>query len=183
MKRPIPFFCLLTLLCGSTRAETPTPRVADPKSPLMLAGDWMPDDPHQIDYESLPRVPSEHVVIHSVREQQGVNQHNYLAHHDGRFWAMWSDGRYVLIGNSNPRQRDPLTLALSDDGLVFTRLARLVGGRRVDYPHAIEHNGYLFVAFAGGKQSVELLRISLDALDRIEMPATAALNEPLPPIR
>jgi hypothetical protein len=369
----------------------------------MLAGDWMPADPHQIDYNKLPRIPGEHVVVNSVKVQKGVNQHNYLAHHDGRYFVMWSDGpgiedrvgqrvkfatsteglkwsepkhltpvppnsgpdsplyntrsdkgfryiargfwqrdgellalatldeaagffgkslalhafrwksadevwedagviannainnfppkqipsgewmmsrrpydyktagvdflvggvksmtdwqsfpvlgtsselkaeeplwwtlpnnrlaalfrdnqgskflyrsistdngrqwttpvrtdfpdatsklhglrlkdgRYVLVSNSNPRARDPLTIAISEDGLVFTRLAYLIGGRHVDYPHTLEHDGHLLVAFAGGKQSVEVLKIKLSDLDRIIMPASVALNNPLPPI-
>jgi hypothetical protein len=78
-----------------------------------------------------------------------------------------SDGRYVLVSNSNPRKRDPLTIALSDDGMVFTKLGYLVGGRHVDYPHVIEHHGYLLIAFAGGKQSVEVLKVRVADLDRI----------------
>ena len=49
-----------------------------------------------------PRVPSEHVMVSDVRaeahhgadldrDRGGVNQHNYLAHHRGKFWLMWSD--------------------------------------------------------------------------------------------
>ena len=70
-----------------------------------------------------------------------------------------ADGRYVLVSNSNPRKRDPLTLSISDDGLVFHTMASLVGGRWVDYPHVIEHEDHLLVAFAGGKQTVEVLRV------------------------
>ena len=81
-----------------------------------------------------------------------------------------SDGRYVLVSNPNPEQRDPLALAISDDGLVFHTMVHLVGGRRVDYPHVIEHDGHLLIAFSGGKQTVEVLRISLDDLDAAEMP-------------
>lgn len=76
-----------------------------------------------------------------------------------------SDGRYVLISNSNPKKRDPLTIAVSDDGLVFSKLYYLAGGRHVDYPHVIEHEGSLLIAFSGGKQSVEVLRIKLSELD------------------
>tara|TARA_Y100000588_G_scaffold276201_1_gene292576 strand:+ start:238 stop:381 length:144 start_codon:yes stop_codon:yes gene_type:complete len=43
----------------------------------------------------------------------------------------------------------------------------LVGGRWVDYPHVIEEDGHLFVAFAGGKQTVEVLKILIDDLDSI----------------
>ena len=58
-----------------------------------------------------------------------------------------NDGRYVLVSNSNPEKRDPLTIAVSDDGLVFNKMGYLVGGRHIDYPHVIEQDGYLFVAF------------------------------------
>ncbi len=60
-----------------------------------------------------------------------------------------------------------LILSLSDDGVVFDRMGYLVGGRWVDYPHVIEEDGHLFVAFAGGKQTVEVLKILIDDLDSI----------------
>jgi hypothetical protein len=362
--------------------------VENPLSPLMIAGDWVPDDPREIDFAELPRVPSQHVVVSDVRKDNGVNQHNYLVHHAGKFWAMWSDGpgiedrvgqrvkfstssdglawsepkyltpeppnsgpdsphyatrsdkgfrwisrgfwqrgeelyalasldeaagffgpslalhafrlkpgeqaweavgviandainnfppkrlpsgewmmsrrphdykkvgvhflvggtqaiddwrsfsvlgsssqlaaeepiwwvlpdqhlmalfrdnrrsgylyrsfstdngrtwskpvqtnfpdatskvfglrlsdgRYVLVSNANPKRRDPLTISISDNGMVFTKMGYLVGGRHVDYPHAIEHDGRLLVAFSGGKQSVEVLRIRLADLKQI----------------
>ncbi len=86
-----------------------------------------------------------------------------------------SDGRYVLVSNPRPTKRDPLTLSISDDGLVFTKMIYLVGGRWIDYPHVIEHDGHLFIAFAGGKQSVEVLKVSLRDVDAIQMPGTPLL--------
>jgi hypothetical protein len=80
-----------------------------------------------------------------------------------------SDGRYVLVSNSNPKKRDPLTIAISDDGLVFNKMGYLVGGRHIDYPHVIEHDGYIYVAFAGAKQTVEVLKIPVSELDNLEM--------------
>ena len=76
-----------------------------------------------------------------------------------------SRGYYALVSNSNPKRRDPLTLAISTDGLVFTHLFFLVGGRHIDYPHLIEHDGHLIVAFSGAKQTMEVLKISLDDID------------------
>jgi hypothetical protein len=81
-----------------------------------------------------------------------------------------TDGRYVLVSNANPQKRDPITIAISDDGLVFTKLLYLVGGRHVDYPHALEHDGHLLVAYAGGKQTVEILKIRLT-----DLPPTASI--------
>ncbi|MEZ5384946.1 MAG: exo-alpha-sialidase [Prosthecobacter sp.] len=395
------FVAATACLCGSSYAAP------DPASPDMLAGPWLPDNPHRLDFGRLPRVPSEHAMISDVRavgssvqsldlKSGGVNQHNYLAHHDGRFWAMWSDGpgiedrvgqrvkfaiskdgltwsrpefltpippnsgpdsphygtrtdkgmrwiargfwkrdgellalasldeaagffgkslelrafrfdradaewrdagvvyknainnfpplklqtgdwmmsrrmfdyktsgvhflvggvkslddwesfpvlgsaselkaeepdwwilpdnhlaavfrdnrrsgflyrafstdngrtwskpvktnfpdatskvsglrlndgRYVLVSNPNPKKRDPLTLSISDDGIVFTKMLYLVGGRHIDYPHVIEHDGSLYIAFAGGKQSVEVLKVKLSDMDAVQMPAKQLL--------
>jgi predicted neuraminidase len=85
------------------------------------------------------------------------------------------DGRYVLVSNPHPGRtdpvtgrRDPLALAISDDGLVFHSMGYLVGGRHVDYPHVIEHDGFLLVAFATEKQTVEVLKIKLSELDSLK---------------
>lgn len=390
---------LLAIVAASlpAHAAEDVPQPADnPQSPLMLSGDWVPEDSHRIDFDRLPRVPSRQAVVSDVRKQNGVNQHNYLVHHNGKFWAMWSDGpgvedqvgqrvkfatspdglawsapeflapppldfgprselygtrssegfrwisrgfwqrgdelfalasldeaagffgpslelhafrlnpadetwqdagvvfdntinnfppkrlptgewmmsrrpcdyketgvqflvggtesidqwesfpvlgssselaaeeplwwvlpdenlmalfrdnrrggylyrsfsidngrnwsqpvktnfpdatsklhglrlsdgRYVLVSNANPRRRDPLVLSISDDGMVFNTMGSLVGGRHVDYPHVIEHKGHLLVAFAGGKQSVEVLKIRLGDLGEIEMPESLDL--------
>lgn len=88
------------------------------------------------------------------------------------------DGRYVLVSNPRPGKRDPLTLAISQDGMVFTELFHLVGGRWVDYPHVIEHDNNLLIAFAGGKQSVEVLKIKLSDLKKLQMPANTQLEAP-----
>lgn len=383
------FFHLLvfTALGGSPAL----PAAPDAASPVMLSGPWLPADPHQLDFDALPRIPSTHRVVNDVRAAKGVNQHNYLAHFDGQFWAMWSDGpgmedrvgqrvkfatspdglnwsppeyltpipphsgpasphygtrtdqgmrwisrgfwkregellalasldeaggffgpglqlrafrfdktsgawkdaglvfdntinnfpplrlrtgewmmsrrphdyktagvqflvggvkslsdwrsfpvfgtaselkaeepdwwilpdntlaavfrdnhrsgflyrslstddgrtwsapvktnfpdatskvsglrltdgRYVLVSNPNPKKRDPLTLSVSPDGLVFTQMLYLVGGRHIDYPHVIEHEGCLFIAFSGGKQTVEVLKVKLSDLNAVPMP-------------
>ena len=69
------------------------------------------------------------------------------------------DGRYVLVSNANPEERDPLVISVSDEGMVFRSMGHLFGGRRIDYPHVLEHEDHLLVAFSGGKQSVEVLKI------------------------
>lgn len=87
------------------------------------------------------------------------------------------DGRYVLVSNPNPEARDPLALSISEDGIVFTKMGYLVGGRHVDYPHVIEHDGYLYVAFASAKQTVEVLKIAVAEVDRLEMPTAPLLRQ------
>jgi hypothetical protein len=81
-----------------------------------------------------------------------------------------SDGRYILVSNPNPEKRDPMSLAISDDGMVFTKLGYLTGGRHIDYPHVIEHEGYLYVVFAGSvKQMIEVVKVKISDLDKIDM--------------
>ena len=92
-------------------------------------------------------------------------------------------GYYVMVSNSNPRRRDPLTLAISRDGLVYTKLFWLVGGRHVDYPHLIEHDGQLLIAFSGAKQTMEVMKVSLDELERLTMPTSVELAPHLPPVK
>jgi len=75
----------------------------------------------------------------------------------------------VLVSNANPKKRDPLVLSISDDGILFDKMFYLVGGRHVDYPHVIEHDGHLLIAFAGGKQSVEVIKVRLSDLDSLTM--------------
>ena len=94
-----------------------------------------------------------------------------------------SRGYYVMVSNSNPRRRDPLTLAISQDGLVFTKLSWLIGGRHIDYPHIIEHDEHLLVAFSGAKQTMEVMKVSLDELERLAMPASVELAQHLPAIK
>lgn len=85
-----------------------------------------------------------------------------------KFFALrTSRGYYALVSNANPRRRDPLTLAISRDGLVYSHLFYLVGGRHIDYPHLIEHDGHLLIAFSGAKQTTEVLRISMSQLERL----------------
>lgn len=89
----------------------------------MLVGAWVPKNIHDIDFDRLPRIPSEHAVVSDVRskgsdphkvnkESGGVNQHNYLAHFAGKFWIMWSDGPGV-----EDRVGQRVKFATSADGL------------------------------------------------------------------
>jgi hypothetical protein len=56
----------------------------------------------------------------------------------------------------------------------------LVAGRHVDYPHLIEYDNCLFIAFAGGKQSVEVLKIKISDVDAVNMPSAALIASPNP---
>lgn len=85
-----------------------------------------------------------------------------------KFFALrTSRGCYAMVSNANPARRDPLVLSISEDGLVYTRMFYLVGGRHIDYPHIIEHDGHLLIAFSGAKQTMEVLKVSLDDVDAL----------------
>jgi hypothetical protein len=94
----ISLVAVATLPVWADDAPYPDP-VRAPESPLMLAGDWIPKNEQAINNKgwmdkNLPRIPSQHSIVHDVRDAGGtkVNQHNYLAFHEGRYWVMWSDG-------------------------------------------------------------------------------------------
>jgi hypothetical protein len=103
------------------------------------------------------------------------------------FSLQTSRGYRVLISNANPKVgRRELHLSISEDGRTFTRMARLdvpspaappglesiwhkfrSGVGSLQYPHAIEHDGRLLIAFSRNKKQTELLRVPLDAIDRL----------------
>ncbi len=100
------------------------------------------------------------------------------------FTLRTSRGYYVLISNANPapEQRIPLCLAVSEDGITYTRLARLpvptapqdfrprTGVRKAagfQYPHAIEHDGRIQVIYSRDMKTVETIQVSLDVIDRL----------------
>lgn len=84
-----------------------------------------------------------------------------------------SDGRYALISNSAEQGRNPLTLAVSDDGARFDRMyivrneptaPRYPGGSKnggYQYPYAVESDGYLHVIYSVNKEDVEVSRIAI----------------------
>jgi hypothetical protein len=90
-------------------------------------------------------------------------------------------GYYVLVSNANPKGRNPLCLATSDDGVTFTRMGRLPvpvraeggafdaahEGGSVQYPHVIEQDGHILVTYSRGKTTVEVIKVSLDEIERL----------------
>jgi hypothetical protein len=97
-----------------------------------------------------------------------------------------SAGYYVLVNNANPERRNPLCISVSKDGLVYSSLHRLPIPSEIDgvvwesgssysstqydsfqYPHVIEQDGNLLIAFSRKKQTVEVLKISLDEIEEL----------------
>ncbi|MEZ6069008.1 MAG: exo-alpha-sialidase [Pirellulales bacterium] len=89
-----------------------------------------------------------------------------------KFFALrTSRGYWVMVSNPNPAGRRPLCLSLSTDGETFTRMAQLPieseRGQTLQYPHVIEHDDHLLVAFSRNKRAIEVVRIALDETDRL----------------
>jgi hypothetical protein len=82
-----------------------------------------------------------------------------------------SRGYYVLVSNANPTGRNPLCLAVSRNGLVFTALAALAipaeDDETLQYPHVIEHGDDVWIAFSRNKTAIEVLRVPLAAVDAL----------------
>ena len=115
IKRVVLSIILLSIVsCVEQQLNMPHP-VNNPHSPIMLAGEWVPDNPHNIDFNNLPRLKSEHTIVSDVRESNGVNQHNYLVHYDNKYWIMWSDGPGV-----EDRVGQRVAFATSNDGLKWS---------------------------------------------------------------
>jgi hypothetical protein len=97
---------------------------------------------------------------------------NYPNSSSKLFSLQTSAGLRLLISNANPALgRRELHVALSDDGLVFTRMARLdIPSPRpatLQYPHVIEHDGYLFIAFSRNKTTIELVKVILADMEAL----------------
>ncbi len=98
------------------------------------------------------------------------------------FTLRTSRGFRVLVSNANPKiGRREMHLAISEDGLTYTRLARLdipsAKPGTLQYPHVIEHAGHLYIAFSRNKAATELLKVSLDDIAHLltdGLPATQA---------
>lgn len=116
------------------------------------------------------------------------------------FCLRTSRGFYVLVSNANPAQRNPLCLSTSDDGITFTRMAALpipdrlygipanvkplnpVKVETFQYPHVMEHDGHLLVAFSRRKQTIEVVKIGLGEIERLRAADTEAeAASPAPP--
>lgn len=86
------------------------------------------------------------------------------------FTLQTTRGDRVLINNANPKMgRRQLMLSISQDRLVYTRMLVLdipsARPANFQYPHALEHDGYLWIAYSKDKATIELVRVALSDLD------------------
>ncbi len=88
--RSVLFFslCVLLVSIGVAADEVPRPAVV-----LQLNGDIV--DPDVIDFESLPTLSGVHAVVCEPTHELKFQLHDYLIHHDGKYWCnvqSWSGG-------------------------------------------------------------------------------------------
>ena len=139
--QPVCFACVVATAAEPQDAPHP---VTNPSSSLMLDLPHTGTDSNRIDFSKLPRISSTHSIISDVRDRGGkrVNQHAYLAWHNGRYWAMWSDGpgvprrgaaskqhRNVVPGHDRPGTR--VSYATSVDSIEWSKPQELSGPPRV----------------------------------------------------
>jgi predicted neuraminidase len=78
------------------------------------------------------------------------------------------DGRFVVIYNSNPEARNPLSIAVSEDeGQTWPIKRDLVAGEgQFHYPAIIQdREGRLLVTFTNNRKTVDQVTMALDWLD------------------
>lgn len=83
-----------------------------------------------------------------------------------------SSGAWAMISNAHPKVgRRELHLSLSNDGLTFTKMARLdipsIKATTFQYPHAIEHDGHLLIVFSQKKAQSEVFKVALGDIDAL----------------
>ena len=113
--------------------------LAPPKALLNLPGTGT--DPDAIDFDKLPLLKGDHAIINEVAYSPGytpdqkllmttmrLNLHNYLAHFDGRFWCIWSDGPKV---EDWPTQE--IKYSTSEDGLNWAPAKSVTGTPKAPY--------------------------------------------------
>lgn len=122
--RPLLLAVLLGILCARAAADE------TPVSAVLLRLDGADTDPATIDYAKLPVLKGTHAVINPAEETLKFQLHNYLIHHDGRFWCMWSQGPPV---EDEPSQQ--IRFATSDDGLKWSVPKVLVGPPQDGYAY------------------------------------------------
>ncbi len=111
---------------------------------------------------------------HAVSRDGGVSWSaavltNYPDATSKNFSGRLSNGWYYLINNPDPKSRDPLAISFSRDGWTFSApkilrtnagpqryRGKAKGAGSIQYPHAMEHGGSLWVIYSTNKEDIEI---------------------------
>lgn len=120
-------------------------------------------------------------LYHSTSTDQGRTwsapvRTNYPDATSKNFATKLSNGWYFLINNPNQKKRDPLGISFSRDGWSFSHPMALrkdapalrfkgkhKGTGSFQYPHAIEHDGSLWVIYSVNKEDIEVSEFTLSS--------------------
>ena len=102
---------------------------------------------YDVSQKTIPVIDGEHhLVFRGAKDKSGYNNHAYLAHHDGRFWAMWSS---APRDGGHPGQE--IRYATSKDGAEWSEPRVLVRPRE---------EGRYYIARGLWKRNGELLALA-----------------------
>lgn len=132
MRQQLSFVCSLVIAAHGFGQAAPADPAKNPGAEILLNLPELGTDPAKIDYAKLPVLKGEHAVVAPFEEQWKLKLHNYLIHHDGRYWCMWSHGPVV---EDVPTQH--VRYATSADGLKWSEPKVLVG---------VPKEGYAYIA-------------------------------------
>jgi hypothetical protein len=126
-KRWSPLVGLLLIVVLATPARSQPGVKVD--SPVLLDLPGSGTDADAIDYAKLPVLKGTHAIISAKDPEWKFQLHNYLLHHDGRFWCMWSHGP----GEDEPTQH--IRYAVSDDGVKWGKPRMLTPSPKEGYAY------------------------------------------------
>lgn len=105
---------------------------------------------------------------------------NYPDATSKNFTGRLSNGTYILINNPDPKSRDPLAISTGVDGWTFGHpglirkdaperryFGRAKGSGSLQYPHAMEHGGSLWVIYSTNKEDIEVTEIRVADLGAV----------------
>jgi len=171
---------LSNTLKGEKWTSTPLPEESDlarMSEPTWYIG---PDEVVHLIFRDKAR---EGFLYHSISLDDGFTfstplQTNYPDTPAKSFTGRLSSGEYYLINNPG-KTRDPLAITFSHDGWTFSNAAllrykapelRFNGLAKLNmtfqYPHALEHNGSLWVIYATNKEDIEISEFQLSDLQK-----------------
>ena len=145
--------------------EAPGDRMSEPSSYA---------DPQGIVHTIFRDGRSSKYLYHSTSKDQGKTwtapvRTNYPDTTSKNLTGRLSNGAYYLINNPDQKKRDPLAISFSRDGWTFSQpvalrkgaperryAGRSKGNGSFQYPHAIEHNGSLWVIYSTNKEDIEI---------------------------
>lgn len=173
-----------TVLSNTVKGElwTSTALPGEPPADRMGEPTWYigPDEVVHIIFRDMRR---EGFLYHSTSLDDGVTfsaplKTNYPDTPGKSFTGRLSSDEYYLIGNPE-KTRDPLAITFSRDGWSFMNAAllrhnapdlrfpgRAKNNRTFQYPHAIEHDGSLWVIYATNKEDIEISEFKLRDLQK-----------------